>query len=223
MKAKPKSNWSTIKLTQQGRSKLRTAVREHPLAAQFVRSSTEISSLSKAGLLDLAVKLGIDYQQVLDAPEDEYPEIGSFEARTGAFAPKAFSGVVEFDFTMGFLGKSVTRRARVKYDWTPDWVYLDSESGREIVPFGQGGSFSLEIQSVNESVVHYSGEDALKRGRTTRARGTVDWEECNDLTELGIWTDEMWDAFEGLIDRDCRAQDAANRKRAQASPDARLQ
>jgi hypothetical protein len=36
--------------------------------------------------------------------------------------------------------------------------------------------------------------------------------------ELGIWSEEMWDAITDSIDADCRAQDAANREHAKLKP-----
>lgn len=210
MATQVKSKWSKLKLTNEGRSRLRSAIRLQPAAAQFVKSGAEISKLNKVGLLNLAVKLGIDPVSLLQSNED--PGIGSIDAGTGAFARLAFSGVVEFDFTMSLLGKTVTRKARVCYSHTPDWAYFDTKTQTEVLPFNEGSSYGFEVQSVVDGVVHYTGDDAIKRGRTVRRKLEVDWEECNDMTELGIWSDEMWDAIDDLIDKDCRAQDAANRK-----------
>jgi hypothetical protein len=166
--------------------------------------------LSKVELLDLAVTLGIDPSDVVQSECD--PGIGSIDDATGAFALDPFTGKVEFDFTMSLLGKTVTRKARICYSHSPDWAYFDTKTGNDVLTFTRGGSFRFEVQSLVDSVVHHSGEDAIKRGKTVRRKQEAAWEECNDMTELGIWSDEMWAAVDDLIDRDCRAQDAANRK-----------
>jgi hypothetical protein len=85
-------------------------------------------------------------------------QLGIFTARS------LVERVVTFDFPMRLLGKSVTRKARISYTHTPDWVYFDTKTGSEVVPYGEGGSYSFEVQSVAETEIFYSGEDAIKRG-----------------------------------------------------------
>lgn len=203
-----KSNWSNVTLTNKARSALRTAIREHPSASQVVAPGTRVSSLSKAELLELASKLSIDPTAVAAVPGAD------IVLSRPPFVPFAFSGIVEFDFTMGFLGKSITRKARVRYDHTPSWAYFDAQTSLEVTAPGEAGSYAFEVQSINEGVVHYTGDDAMERGRTLRRKHEAHWEPCNELTELGIWTDEMWDAFINCIEDDCRAQDRAHRQRA---------
>ena len=214
MKTQNKTKWSQIKLTTEGRSKLRTAIREHPDAAKYVRSGTEISGLNKASLLNLAEKLEIDYGAILNSPTGEYSWLGSVNAQTGMFAPDPFSGVIEFPFTMGLLDLTVTRQARIRYTHTPVWVYFDPNTCHEVVPSGDGGSFVFEVQSIAETEIYYTGDDRARRGRAIRRKLETDWEPCNDMTEIGIWTDEMWDAINNIIDKDCRRQDEENRKHA---------
>lgn len=205
--AKPK--WSGIKLTNEGRTRLRSAIRLEPTAGRYVKSGAEVSKLKKVGLLDLAVKLGIDPIAVIQAEED--PGLGSIEESTGVFAAKPFSGMIEFDFTMSVLGNTVTRKSRIHYTRTPDWAYFDLLTNQDVLSYGEGTSYRLEIQSIVEGVVHYSDEEAVERGRTIRRKGRPDWEQCDDLTMWGIWTDEMWGAIDELIDKDCRRIDQTNR------------
>ena len=209
MATQTKPKWSDIKLTNEGRSRLRSAIRLQPAAGQYVKSGTEVSLLNKVGLLNLAVKLGIDPIAVIEAGED--PGVGSIEESTGAFAENPFSGIVEFDLTMSLLGKTVTRKARIHYTHTPDWAYFDPQKNQDVLLYNEGGTYRLEVQSLVEGVVHYTGEDAIERGRTIRRKPAPDWEKCDDLIEWGIWTDEMWDAIDKLIDKDCRRIDQLNR------------
>jgi hypothetical protein len=205
------ATWSHVKLSSQRREKLRTAVRRHPSITQHLHSRTAVGQLRKAALLSLAADLGIDYAAVLSSPAEQQPKMGA-EAQTGALSPDPFSGEIAFDLAMEFLGKTVTRKARIRYTHTPAWAYFDRESGKDVVPFGKGGSYSLELQSLAESEITYTDREAVERGRTFRKRLATTWEPCNDLTEVGIWSEEMWDAIRDQIDRDCRARDAANRR-----------
>lgn len=218
MATQAKLKWSDIKLTNTGRSRLRSAIRLEPTAGRYVKSGAEVSKLNKVELLNLAVKLGIDPVAVIQAEED--PGIGSTEKRTGAFAASPFSGIVEFELTMSLLGKTVTRKSRIHYTRTPDWAYFDLLTNQDVLSYGEGTSYRLEIQSIVEGVVHYSDEEAVERGRTIRRKGRPDWEKCDDLTMWGIWTDEMWDAIDELIDKDCRRIDQLNRvlKSSQSKP-----
>ena len=209
------ATWSHVKLSSQRREKLRTAVRRHPSVTQHLLSRSEVGGLRKIALLDLAAELGIDYAAVLSSPAEKHPEIGSAEAVAGALASDAFAGCITFDLDMQFLGRKVSRQARIHYTHTPDWVYLHRESGKEVIPFGGGGIYSLEVQSVSESEITNAGQQAAEGGRTFRKHLQTAWEPCNDLTKVGIWSEKVWDAIRDQIDRDCRARDAANRQHAQ--------
>lgn len=195
------SRWKNTKLTAHARSALREAIRKHPSAAKFVRTSTEISSLRKAALLDLATNLGIDVEAQLQAAD--YSHLWA----TKTVYP--FAGVIEFDMTMGLLGYQTTRKVRLEYQSSPEWAYFDPDTGSEVL--GREGS-SLVCEVHAEHGPGYR-DQVTQNGRQVWKELATTWETCNDLTAHGIWSDEMWDAIDSLIDKDCREKDAANRQR----------
>lgn len=202
-----------FKLTAQGRSALRAAVRESPRATQFVKSSTEVSKLTKSQLLDVAHKLGVNVDEVLAGATSEYPHIGSAEEQTGAFAPHFFKGFIEFDIKTSILGCETVRKARMEFVHTPDWAYFDTAKGREVIGW-EGSTLTLKVLAEHDTVVTHHEQ---VNGKTIVRRVRSEWFGANDMTEVGIWSGETWDAIDALIDKDCRRQDRANRLEANAS------
>ena len=45
----------------------------------------------------------------------------------------AFKGILEFDLTIGWLGKQITRRARVDYEHTPEGEFYDLQKKKLVV------------------------------------------------------------------------------------------
>lgn len=194
--------WKDVKLTAIGRQAIREAIRRHPQATAHVESSSQISQLKKSALLDLATKLGVDVAEKLKVTDYDFSDLNHFP----------FNGVVEFDLTFGLLGKQVTRKARVNYEHSPAWAYFDEASGGERLGT-EGYSFALEVQAVHEPTTTMS---TTVRGRTVYKHFPTTWEKCDDLTELGVLSEEMMDEVFALIDRDCRAIDQARRDSAKA-------
>lgn len=194
--------WKDIKLTAVARQAIREAIRRHPQASTHVKSSAQISQLKKSELLDLATKLGVDIAEKLKATDYDFSDWDP-----GAFP---FKGVVEFDLTFSLLGKQVTRKARVSYEHSPAWAYFDVASGGERLGT-ESYAFTLEVQAVHSPTTTMS---TTVRGRTVHKHFPTTWEKCNDLTELGVLSEEMMDEVFALIDRDCRAVDQARRDSA---------
>jgi hypothetical protein len=61
-------------------------------------------------LLKLAKSLGVEADAVVRATEQEERELLDYSQNF-----PAFRGELEFDWTVGFLGQSVTRKGRVAY------------------------------------------------------------------------------------------------------------
>lgn len=196
--------WKDVKLTAVARQTIREAIRRHPQVTTHVKSSSQISQLKKSALLDLATKLGVDIAEKLKATDYDF---SGFDQ--GAFP---FKGVVEFDLTFGLLGKQVTRKARVNYEHSPAWAYFDAASGGERLGT-EGYSYTLEVEAVHTPTTTMSTN---VRGRTVYKHFPTTWEKCDDLTEIGVLSEEMMDEIFALIDRDCQATDQARRDAAKA-------
>jgi hypothetical protein len=181
--------WDKIKVGIIPRANIREAIRRHPKASLHVRTGTEIYDLPKAQLLALASKLGINIKARLSDTEYDLTGLTSDET----YFP--FSGIIEFPITMGISEFTVSRRVRLPYEHSPDWAYLDPRSGEERLGDTAWKFGGLEVETVSE----------------TPTGVETSWEECDGLTAPGLWSDEMWQAVEGLIDADCRRQDAERR------------
>lgn len=196
------NRWKEVKLTAHARQVIREAIRRHPSATQHVKSSTEISKLPKTALLELATKLGIDVLEKIKATDYDFSNLNA--------VAYPFHGTVEFDVTFKLLGLEVVRKARIHYDHSPAWSFFDVESGGERIG-SESSSFTLEVQAEHAPTTL---TDITENGRTVWKQVPTKWEKCNDLTEMGILSDEMMEAIFELIDRDCREQDSARRKLA---------
>lgn len=196
------TSWKDLKLTAQGRSALREAIRRNPHAVH-THSSSEISRLRKIQLLNLAASLGIDIDAVLaktrhtpPASSQEYP----------------FEGTVEFDMTMALLGRHVTRKVAIHYEYSPSWSHFDTASGKE-EPGEDAWTMDCRIQAEFGPNVSHS---EFVAGRRVSFKLKTRWEPCNDITALGVWSDEMWDDIYALMDKQAHEQDALNRRQAKA-------
>ena len=69
-----------------------------------------------------------------------------------------FRGEIEFDWTVAFLGQSVTRKARVVYSHTPDWEYFDLIKNAPYKGW-DSSSYRIEMQAV--PVEDWDGDGGL--------------------------------------------------------------
>lgn len=181
-------------------SNLREAIRKHPHATLIVRSLDELWSHEKEKLLEIALRLGINVAELLNnkefdhqAEEEEWP----------------FAGVIEFELDMTVFEKTVTRIVRLHYQHSPPWPYFDVNTKTEMLG-NKSWHFRLEIKSKLDSWAWFSAEES-DDGKAKRA--TSNWEQCNDLTAVGVWSDEIWDEIDRMIDEKCQIQDQANRRK----------
>lgn len=121
-----------------------------------------------------------------------------------------FKGDLPFDLTIGLLGKSVTRKAKVVYEHTPEWPYCDLRKQSEFTGW-ESTKYHIELQAVSEEH-HDDG---------TMTFGTPCWIEMTDLTEDDVLPHEAWDAVIDAVDEKCKAEDAERRRMATARRAAR--
>ena len=209
MATKSKPKWSNVKLTNEGRSRLRSAIRQKPECCQYVKSGSEISAMNKVQLLNLAFKLGIDIMAVLEAKE--YSTYGNLEEDLSP----PFSGTKELDFITGLFGKTVTRKIQLQWDYTPDWAYFDSKTGKDILhsgPYIEGWGLGVRLQAVEEFSVSTVTSKSGKNEWVDQEFKEGEWIEFHDLLNFGLITPELFPAINELMETESRAQDAANRE-----------
>jgi hypothetical protein len=94
-----------------------------------------------------------------------------------------FRGELELDMTIGFLERSITRKAKVVYEHTPDWEYFDLRKQAPYVSRG-GSGYHVEVLAVPEE---YDDDDNPIDGKAY-------WVRLDDLTKDDIVPNEMFDA-----------------------------
>jgi len=114
-----------------------------------------------------------------------------------------FQGSVEFDLRLALFGKSVTRRARIIYDFTPLWPYFDTRNGTELR--GQPNfEFNIEILALPRAEAppgHPRNDPTMK----------PTWVRADALMELGVLNRPIMASMYDKVDADVRRRDAQNR------------
>ena len=166
---------------------------KHPNITKYVTDVDGLDRQPMTRLIALASEMGIDAQTLIE--ETERQEI---ECRRHCDEFPAFSGVIEFDLSAEMFGQRVTRKARCKYEFTPDWPYHDLRK-RAVYEGWHGSSMAVEFLNVPE-----------KDGDL----GDPEWEEI-DILAIG----ELWNVLEDAIEERSRKEDA-ERRRIAATPKA---
>ena len=206
------------KLSANSRTALRAALRANPEIKRFVKNLTEISTMTKAELLELAEKCSIGVQSVLDRDFNERFAQSTLqgddqERWTYTHEHPAFVGVQEFDFAMSALGQSVTRVLRIEYRFTPEWEYYDHFKQTLHVGW-ESSAISAKIQGVSEG-----GEiERTPSGRTRTLRPRPIWHPAEVLLEDGVMSRGMYDAIYSAIEQKCVDHDIEARRSRGLAP-----
>jgi hypothetical protein len=214
-----------MKLTIAVRNALRRELRNHPEIKQHVSSIAEVSRLRKKELLALAKKLSIDVKALMMEEDRKFPQLlkehKTEEALETMFEEEelerfrhsekcpAFEGTLEFDVKIELLGKSVTRKARVIWQYTPEWEYYDLNRHCLMRGF-PGDQMHAEILKVSTRQHWDTGEDGVSRKR----KSLPTWEPISLLNEGVLMTEEMLEELDERIDQICRKEDAKRRSTA---------
>jgi hypothetical protein len=111
----------------------------HPEVAQHVASIEDLEKMQLWSLLTLAKKMGVDADETIRATE-----VAEHQLLEHSMRFPAFKGELEFDLTIAFLGKTVTRKAKVVYEHTPEWEYYDLRKKALFTGWG-GSSWHVEV------------------------------------------------------------------------------
>jgi hypothetical protein len=180
------------------RAYLAGGLSRHPDIAKHVERVADVEKMGMWALLTLAKKMGVDPNEMIRKTEQESDALSHY-----SFRYPAFKGELPFDLTFTFLGKNVTRKAKVIYEHTPKWPYYDLRKQAEFTGW-EGTKYHIELQAVPEEH-HDDGTVTL---------GTPRWIEMTDFTEDDVLPHEAWDAVIDAVDEKCKAEDADRRRAA---------
>jgi hypothetical protein len=178
----------------------------HPDIAKHVERVEEVEKMGMWSLLTLAKKMGVDSDEMIRRTEQEEQALHDY-----SFNYPGFKGELHFDLTFTFLGKSVTRKAKVVYEHTPEWPYYDLRKQAEFTGW-DSYHYHIELQAVPEE--HHDDR--------TITFGTPRWVEMTDLVSDDVLPHEAWDVVLDAVDEKCKAEDAERRRVAAAAKRAAL-
>ena len=171
---------------------------KHPEIRQHVGNLDDLERMPMYSLLSLAKAMGVDADATIKATEQQEDELMRYSMRH-----PAFQGELEFDLTFTLLGRSITRKAKVCYEHTPEWEYWDL---RKKAPFRgwPGSSWQLEVAAVPGE---YDEDENL-------VEGTPHWVQLDDIIREEVLPHEIWDHVLDEVDEKCKVEDADRRSSA---------
>lgn len=201
-----------LKLTKNARRILVARIRVHADATKHVKSSNAVSELPERELLSIGQKLRVDIGEVIRQAEAN-PKDYAFEIEKHLFLADeyAFSGEIEFDLEVKLFGTAVQRKAKIVYEHTPDWAYLNHITGKEQLGW-ESTSFGIEILAIPDGEAWETG----KNGKLVKCKNDPCWTKV-DLVQDGVLPESVKHTVYDMIDQDARRQDAENRARSQSA------
>src|SRR5262249_16170302 len=139
---------------------------------------------------------GVNADEMIRKTEQEENALSEY-----SFKYPAFKGELPFDLTFGFLGKSVTRKAKVVYEHTPEWPYYDLRKQAEFTGW-ESSHYHVELAAVPEV---YESDDTVTEGEP-------EWFEMEEFVREGVVPREIWDAVIDAVDEKCKVEDAERRR-----------
>jgi hypothetical protein len=98
------------------RAYLSRGLSQHPDIVKHVERVEEVEKMGMWSLLTLAKKMGVDSNEMIGRTEQAERELSDY-----SWNHPGFKSELPFDLTFTYLGKSVTRKAKVVYEHTPEW------------------------------------------------------------------------------------------------------
>ena len=114
-----------------------------------------------------------------------------------------FTGTITFDAQLKLLGTTVKRRMRAIYGYTPEWPFIDPETGTEKTD-DEAISVGLEVFAKPRT----EGMLGLKA-----AQRQPYWAEVNNLLKVGVLNRRVYERIDARIDAEARAQDLERRQK----------
>jgi hypothetical protein len=201
-----------MKLPVTARDHLRRILAEHPDIGKHCSSRDEVAKFDTAALLRLAEKLGMDSRSIIRRAEQEERWAWSFceESEKADYRPTmwepAFTGTIEIDLTLSAFGIECVRKARVNWEWTPEWPYFDLRTKRVVEVLARGG-FGLEIWAVPGTEIL----DMTPAGKWEATKDNPSWIDANWLIRDGVLPSTIREQIEHEIEQRCQAEDQRRR------------
>ena len=173
-----------------------------PDVTKHVADVGDVEKMGMWELLKLAKSLGANADAVIRATEQEERQLQDYSSKY-----PGFRGELEFDWTVAFLGQTVTRKARIVYEHTPVWEYYDLRKNALYIGW-ESSSYQIEMQAEPED----------QDGDGNPIPGTPYWVVLGDITQNEVLPNAFWDALIDAVDAKCKVEDAERRTAAKDRP-----
>jgi len=201
-----------MKLSAEARDYLRSLLRSHPKTTEIIEKVSTISRMKKAELLDLANKVDINVQSIIDLYEakkegnyyftKDEKEIMDYTEKNPAFV-----GELPFDLNIEMFGHSFTVKAKAVYEYTPEWEYFDLNKKRLMEAWAMSRVY-IKIQAEPEV---YALPVSKKGHRYKKIKKKV-WLHSKDLMSEGVIPQDIWIKIDEKLDEECTKEDKMRRK-----------
>jgi hypothetical protein len=175
---------------------------KRPDVTKHVADVGQVEKMGMWELLKLAKSMGANADGVIKATEQEERELLDYSHKF-----PGFRGQLEFDWTVALLGQTVTRKARILYEHTPEWGYYDLRKDALYTGW-ESSSYQIEMQAEPED----------QDGDGNPLPGTPYWVVLGDITQNEVLPNAVWEAVIDAVDAKCKVEDAERRTAAKDRP-----
>jgi hypothetical protein len=131
-------------------------------------------------------------------------EQAAVDAWLESWGRPAFTGDLEFDLVLEFLGRRDTKRCKVVYAFTPEWPFYDPNT-KTVREETETCSYHVEIKAVPE--LRQKADGTWKLGKPY-------WIHFEDFIRDDVLSHDMRDAILNAIEERCRLEDVERRRTA---------
>jgi hypothetical protein len=169
---------------------------------EVTRHVADVEKMGMWELLKLAKSLGANADDVIRATGQGERELQDYSSKY-----PGFRGELEFDWTVALLGQTVTRKARILYEHTPEWEYYDLRKD-SLYTGWESSSYQIKMQAEPED----------QDGDGNPIPGNPYWVCLEDITQNEVLPNAVWEAVIDAVDAKCKVEDAERRTAAKDRP-----
>lgn len=189
----------TAAMTSSERIALQRALEGHPEIKRRFPKFWRVKRMEPGALRALASSVGVNVAAIQATVRAARPR----KAAPPPEKPQApFKGTFGFTLNIEAFGLNTSRRARVVWEYTPEWPYLPPE-GRLRIDGVEDCAFAVEVETVTQEG---DGEDPLT---------VYEWQPLV-LWGSGLVGEDVVDRVFERIDEAARAQNRARKRSARA-------
>jgi predicted flap endonuclease-1-like 5' DNA nuclease len=184
------------------------AANENPPPNNDAIANAEMAEADRAAAAENADKANAEAAKAPPLTPTERDDLQRIVGSGGsADGELAFNGTLEFDLNMELFGKTVQRKARVLWEYTPSWEHFDLKRGC-VTKRPEHSAMKIEVLAFLEGDWLQVGDDGKLHEVEEGERH--EWTRL-DLMKPGVLPEQVWNEIEDRFDEICRKEDATRR------------